>query len=417
MALDIHVEIDKTIVNSLVDYCKKLETPCFTVVSDTKTYAVLGEKVHHALVEAGLGVTNVVLQGEEVVADEAYIMRLLVRSALGDQTFIAVGSGTVTDITRFVASRTRNTYISVPTAPSVDGFISNGAPLVVSGMKETFPTEPPIAVFGDLQTLTQAPTELIAAGFGDILGKLTSLADWKLAHVIWQEAFDEAVERRVRAALNNCLNSVDEIASRSENGIKLLLEALLESGIGMLEFGNSRPASGSEHHCSHYWEMQLLKHHKPAILHGAKVGYSTSLVAQRYQKIRDLSRNDASDLLEGAQLESRDKMTEEINQIYPDTAEDILRMQQQYLDLTAEDYDGVKWRILERWDEVQAIAETVPSPEYVVEVLAKVNGPTTWQALGLEEKLVNEALNYGHYIRGRFTIMKLYKMMNMDIVW
>ncbi len=414
--MNLHVEIGHDIVDQLVAYCRELDTPRFTIISDNNTYAALGKRVHHAFEAAGLETINIVLAGEEVVADEAYLMKVFVQSSTEGQVFIPVGSGTVTDIARYVAFRTRNPYIPVPTAPSVDGFISNGAPLVVGGMKVTYPTTPPLAVFGDLGTLAAAPTEMIAAGFGDILGKLTSLADWKLASVIWGDAFDEAVENRVRRALDQCIGAAAAIADRSEDAIHLLFEALLESGIGMLEFGNSRPASGAEHHCSHFWEMQLLREKKPALLHGAKVGYATSLVAERYARIRALSLAEVNDLLEAAELEPKADQVAEIERVYPDVADDILRVQEPFLNLTPEVHDRVKRHILERWSDVQAVAATVPSPETIRDVLRTVGGPTTREQLGLDRETVETALNCGHYLRARFTIMKLHKMMGLDIV-
>ena len=53
--------------------------------------------------------------------------------------------------------------------------------------------------------------------------------------------------------------NAEKIGSGSEEGVKALLEQLIESGYVMLDFGNSRPASGTEHHYSHLWEMKLLK--------------------------------------------------------------------------------------------------------------------------------------------------------------
>ena len=83
------------------------------------------------------------------------------------------------------------------------------------------------------------------------------------------------------------------------------MEGLIESGYCMLDFGSSRNASGTEHHYSHYWEMQLLQEGRPPILHGAKVGVATILVAQMYDQIKRLSREQVADLLEDSELPPR----------------------------------------------------------------------------------------------------------------
>ncbi len=412
----ITVVISNHAVDDLIAYLREHYTGAtLTIVSDTNTYAALGERVYQAVSAAGFTTINIVHTGEEVTAGAEYILRTLLQSSTGDQVFIAVGSGTITDITRYTAFRTRNPYIAVPTAPSVDGFVSVSAPLIVGSMKETFPTDAPVAVFADLPTLAAAPQAMIAAGFGDILGKYTSLADWNLSHLLHDEPYSAAVEARVRRALDACVEAVDAIAQRSETGVQALMHALIESGMGMLEFGNSRPASGAEHHCSHYWEMKLLREGKPALLHGAKVGVATSLIAAHYARLRALSHDELVDLLEAAGLDSRERQVAEIEQVYGDAAPDILRIQAPYLNLTAEEYDALKQRILDQWDVVKPILDTVPPPEVIVDILNRLGGASSPDALGLNADYVREAQLYGHYLRDRFTVMKLNKALGLPL--
>ncbi|MEZ4667275.1 MAG: iron-containing alcohol dehydrogenase [Anaerolineae bacterium] len=149
----------------------------FALVADTHTYQALGERVAAALKAKGYDLSTVVLEGDHIHADEHQLVQAFIRAPLGDCTFIAVGSGTITDITRFVSHRSGRRFIAMPTAPSVDGFTSIGAPLILAGVKTTIICQPPLAVFADVDTLRKAPHRLIAAGFGDMIGKITSLAD------------------------------------------------------------------------------------------------------------------------------------------------------------------------------------------------------------------------------------------------
>jgi glycerol-1-phosphate dehydrogenase [NAD(P)+] len=414
MPYQVHIDISTNAIQNLVQYCKNLTEEQFTIISDTNTYAALGERVRNALIAADLPVTNIVLEGEEIVSDEVYLTRALVQSSATDQVFVAVGSGTLTDIARYISYRTRNRFIAVPSAPSVDGFVSPGAPLVVGGIKETYPARPPIAVFADLATLTAAPTELKAAGVGDIIGKTTSLADWKLAHLLWDTPHDAAVEQRIRQAVQNCIDGLDEIVANSETGMACLMEALIESGLGMLEFGNSQPASGSEHHCSHFWELQLLKAHKPAILHGAKVGFATILISKQYERLRHLARTEVSDMLEAANLREAGETVNEIRQSYDQIADDVIRIQAPFLEMTDNAYRQLKTRILESWSAVQEIADTVLAPAEITEILMKVGSPVNEEQLGIEQVLVKQALLYGHYLRDRFTVLKLFNIMGIE---
>lgn len=415
MKTSVHIYVGKDAISKLVNFCRDLPEQNLTLVMDNNTYVALGQRVKAALQKEMRQVTAIVLEGEEVVADEKYLMQVFLQAPRNAQVFLAVGSGTITDITRYVSYRTGNRFISVPSAPSVDGFISPGAPLIVRGMKNTYLTQPPFAVFADLETLAAAPKELIAAGYGDIIGKFTALADWKLAHLIWDEPFDFAVEARVRHALQKCIAATDEIAAGLPEGIQFLIEALLESGLGMLEFGNSRPASGSEHHCSHYWEMKLLEEGKPAILHGAKVGYATMLIARQYAKLREISLARLADILEKAHWQSYDEQIAEIEHVYPSVAKDIIAAQQLYLHLSLEDLTATKQRIVDRWASIQDVLALVPPPDEIEQLLQCVGAPVNWQTLGLEEARALEAVQLGHYLRKQFTVMKLVKLLGISL--
>lgn len=403
-------------IQRLLDFCKAQPPSRYTLVADSNTYAALGQQVEAALTGAGLDVTTILLRGDEIIADEKYLIQTLVQSPVGDQTYVAVGSGTLTDITRYISFRTRNPFIAVPTAPSVDGFMSTVAPMVVGGIKETYKAQAPIAVFADLDTSIDAPQALKAAGFGDIVGKFTSLADWKLGHLIWDEPYDPAIDERVRDALENCVELTDELASNSEQSISRLMDALIDSGICMLEFGDSRPASGAEHHCSHFWELQLLQRQRPAILHGAKVGYATTLIAKLYEKVRDLSREDAAALLEKSNFLARQPAEiDGIRQAYGAVADGIIGPQAPFLKMTGPEFEALKSRILEHWDDIQTIARTVPPAATVTNILERAGAPADWHALaGIEARDITNALAYGHYLRNRFTVIKLLLVLGID---
>lgn len=77
--------------------------------------------------------------------------------------------------------------------------------------------------------------------------------------LLWDEPYDPEIARRTYAAIEHVLPQANAIGKRSADSIMALMEALIESGLCMLEFGESRPASGAEHHASHYWEMIRLQ--------------------------------------------------------------------------------------------------------------------------------------------------------------
>jgi glycerol-1-phosphate dehydrogenase [NAD(P)+] len=407
------VTIGPDAVQQLVEFCRRQQYTRLLMVADRNTYAAQGEAVAEALLGAGVDLKQVVLTDKEVVADAAHVLDVLVEADRQERIFIAVGSGTLTDITRFSSHRTKTSFISVPTAPSVDGFASIGAPLIIHGVKITVICHAPIAIFADINTLAHAPRPMIAAGFADMLGKLTSIADWRIGRLLWNEPYDEPIAERTLAAVKLCTDNAAAIGQGSPDAVRILLDALLESGYCMLDFGSSRPASGAEHHYSHYWEMKLLQEGRPAILHGAKVGVATALVADLYARLRSLSRAQAVDLLEASTLPARAQEVAAIRAAYGDLADDIVVEHANFLNLDEEAYDTLKRKVLENWDAIQSAAAEVPPPEQIVQWLKEVGGPTTVADLGLSEQEKALAIANGHYLRDRFTMRKLTRVLGL----
>jgi glycerol-1-phosphate dehydrogenase [NAD(P)+] len=341
-------------------------------------------------------------------------MQVLLRTDQADRVYLAVGSGTITDIVRFVGSVARRPFVSVPTAPSVDAFTSATAALEIGNWKQTVPARPPIAVFADLDVLCSAPRQMIAAGFGDVLGKYTSLADWKLGHLLWGEAYNEAIAQRARTALTNCRRKIADATHDSRDGIQTLFESLIESGQCIADFGSSESASGSEHHLSHYWEMSRLREHRPGLLHGAQVAVGAVAIARIYEQVRSLARAQAVARVTGVTLPDRQQEVAAIRDGYGPVAEGIVAAHAPFLDMTARDLDALKKNIVDRWREIQEIAATVPPAHELAGVLRRVNAPATLHELGLEERDLAMALRYASYLRNRFTVLKLARLLGLS---
>jgi glycerol-1-phosphate dehydrogenase [NAD(P)+] len=408
------VYIGKDAIAHLLRYCQRIERRPITLIADQNTYRVSGEDVERALTEHDFDIQSIVLTGEEILANERYLMQVFVHTDSSKGLYLAVGSGTITDITRFVSHRSRCEFISIPTAPSVDGFTSIVAPLVVEGNKITPKAHPPIAVFADIDVLCTAPKSMIAAGFGDMIGKYTSLADWKLDHLLWGAPFDEAIAARVRKAVDACAEYAAAIRDAGEEGVRHVLEGLIESGFCMVEFGTSQPASGGEHHLSHYWEMKLLQDGKPAILHGAKVGVGTVHAARRYEALRQMSRPQLMDRLEQMPLPDREDEIAHIRDGYGPVADQVIAIQAPFLNLTEAEFSNLKQRVGDLWDTIQDIAREVPPPQEIVDLLAQVGGPTNTKWLGLDQSYLPAALKYAHYLRDNLTINKLSWLLGIE---
>ena len=407
----------------LIEYCQGHQLSRFLLVSDHNTHAALGQRVETALREQDWDVRTVILDGGEVIADESRILEVLFHANGEERTYVAVGSGTVTDITRYASYCARNAFISLPTAPSVDAYASAGAALVMrgsfqyegerSGFKKTVPGQVPGAIFADLETLCRAPRDMIAAGFGDVLGKYISLADWQLGRLLLDEPHDAGVARRLRMALQSCVENAREIGRASTTGIRALIEALFESGLCMAAFGSSRPASGAEHILSHFWEMKGMQEQRPAILHGTKVGLGTILAARRYEAVRGLTEQEIIDRLSTASLPAQSDEIARIRTAYGAAADRIIADHRPFLEMLETRFDALKHEIGTHWAEIRKIAASVPPAQSITELLEQAGGPTDPRAVGLSEEDVQQALTFSRYLRARFTVNTLGRILDL----
>nr|WP_205092499.1 sn-glycerol-1-phosphate dehydrogenase [Thalassobacillus pellis] len=353
------IELDQNVLELVPGYLEAKNYRAITVVCDANTYLAAGKHVNNLLEEAGFNTYVCCVKPNdrgEVAADERSLVQVLLETPEETDAILAVGAGTLHDITRFVCYQRKLPMISVPTAASVDGFTSAGAPLIIRGFKQTIQTVCPIAVFADLDVLLQAQQSMTAAGLGDMLGKFTSLADWKISNLLGNEPYCSHAAEVTKEALEGCVENIEAISRSDLNGIKILMEALITSGIVMVMLGHSKPASGAEHHLSHYWEMEYLRRGKAALLHGAKVGVATIIMSSIYRQMAD----------------GKHGLTE-----------------------------------MEHWEQVRNIYATLPEQEQLQKWLRSVNGPVTAKELGISDELLTKSLYEAHTLRERYTGLKL----------
>jgi glycerol-1-phosphate dehydrogenase [NAD(P)+] len=224
------------------------------------------------------------LLGEDIHADNLNTACLSERIETGADILIAVGAGTIHDLTRYVAFEKGIPFISIPTAASVDGFVSTVASMTWHGMKKTFPSKAPVFVLADTDIFSKAPYRLTASGISDLMAKYTALADWKIAHMLTGEYFCPRIYELEMEAVREVESILGKIKSGDGQCMEKLMYALLLSGLAMQMIGNSRPASGAEHHISHLWEMGVINDPVDA-LHGEKVSVGLILCLEKYGEI------------------------------------------------------------------------------------------------------------------------------------
>lgn len=410
------VVIEEEAIQQIPEYFRTKEYTRVVIVADEITFGIAGSAVQTLLELHHIQVTVSLIQPNEtgdVAADEPSIVQVLLDMSPSTQALLAVGSGTIHDIVRFVSSKVGCAFVSIPTAPSVDGFASVGAPLLVRGFKQTVPACAPEAIFADLSILSNAPREMIAAGFGDMLGKYTSMADWKLGRTLFQEYYCPLAAEMTYSGLQKCIDHVEDISNGSPYGMQMLMEGLILSGISMLMVGNSRPASGAEHHLSHYWEMKFVQQGRKALLHGAKVGVACVMMAGEYDSIKSLTKEGINRLLSVNAPPTKDADRRQIIDAYGKIAGQVLLENSAVEQASGDDsyslskVQSFKENLLKEWDQIIQIAEEVPSSEQVSQWLEIVGAPVTPGEIGIDDLLVKEAMTNALFVRNRFTILRL----------
>jgi glycerol-1-phosphate dehydrogenase [NAD(P)+] len=266
------------------------------VVADGNTFEVAGKEVRRRLERAGHTVMEPYVFPAEppLYAEYSNIVKLRNSLLEHDAIPVAVGSGTINDIVKRAAHECERSYMCVATAASMDGYTAFGASIEKDGLKQTLSCSAPRAVVADLEVLKHAPGDMTASGYADLLGKVTSGADWLVADALQVEEIDPTGWSLVQDHLRGWTDSPAELRARDLKSTERLMEGLILSGLGMQSFQSSRTASGAEHQFSHLWEMEGLGHgegHRGTPLsHGFKVGVGTVAIAALYELIleRDL---------------------------------------------------------------------------------------------------------------------------------
>ena len=278
------IRVGSGVMQELPGILRDLGASHIFLVTDNYTYEAAGRQVEQLLDQAGLAYHKRVFQTETPLVPNEYALgSVLAAMTSQDDMLLAVGSGTLNDVTKYVSARTGIPYVIAATAPSMDGYASTVAPTILDGFKTTLPAVYPAAIVADVDILKDAPMPMLTAGFGDIIGKFTSLADWRLSHQLNGEYYCPEVAGVIEAAVETCAANAQALAQREPQAIQAVTEALILSGLAMGMVGVSRPASGAEHQMAHYWEMDALRRGEEHPLHGNAVGVGTVLAASLYE--------------------------------------------------------------------------------------------------------------------------------------
>ena len=144
-----------------------------------------------------------------------------------------------------------------------------------------------MAIIADTDIIIKSAHRLTASGCGDVIAKVTAVRDWRLAHRVKGEYYGAYAASLALMSAKLVMENADLMKPDDEEGLRVLLEALISCGVAMAIAGSSRPGSGAEHMFSHALDSITPK----SGLHGEKCGLGTIMMAYQYgldwKRIRD----------------------------------------------------------------------------------------------------------------------------------
>lgn len=256
------------------------------IVADETTFTLAGGSVAAALTDAGVScVPPFIFRDPALYAEVRFVEALEASLRRHDGVPVAVGAGTINDLTKLAAARAgRAGYMCVATAASMDGYTAFGASITCQGAKQTFDCPAPRAVIADIDVIRCAPVEMTASGYADLSAKVTAGADWILADALGVEPVDARAWAIVQGGLRESLGDPAGARAGTASAITSLIEGLMLGGFAMQWSKTSRPASGAEHQFSHLWDMEHHTHNGAPPPHGFKVGLATLAVTRLYEQ-------------------------------------------------------------------------------------------------------------------------------------
>ncbi|MBR0082696.1 MAG: iron-containing alcohol dehydrogenase, partial [Bacteroidales bacterium] len=330
-----------------------------------------------------------------------------------DVIAIAVGSGVINDLTKYVSHVLGRKYMCVGTAASMDGYTAYGASITKDGNKQTFSCPAPYGFVMDPVIAAAAPKELAASGYADLIAKIPAGADWMLADAVGAEAIDQFGWDLVQDGLRESLSAPAAVHAGDVEMTEKLCEGLLMSGFAMQAIHSSRPASGTEHQFSHCWDMENLAYpNGKHVSHGFKVGIGTlaSTASLEFLLEKDIENIDVDKCV--AAWKSWDETEAEIREIFAGKPGHLARGLEETKGKYV-DKEGLRKQLealKAAWPELKEKirSQIIPFSE-VYEDLKLVGAPYEPEMICVDRARMRKTFSYIPYMRSRFT--------NIDIVY
>lgn len=259
-------------INKVTSVCEKLKLhDNALIVTGKYTKKIAGDIVYDAMDDKGY-IVDIEVTNNSSMEEVKRIKSVAVSK--NAQYLLGIGSGTSIDVAKLASTEIGLPFLSVPTAASHDGIVSSRASIIHNGKSTSIEANAPMAVVADTKIIADAPYHLLAAGCGDIISNYTAVLDWEMASRLRNEQFSEYAAALSRMTAKILVDSAELIKPDLESSARIVVKALVSSGVAMSIAGSTRPASGSEHMFSH-----ALNQFAPVpALHGAQCGVGSIMM-------------------------------------------------------------------------------------------------------------------------------------------
>lgn len=383
------------------------------VVADTNTWAVAGAKVDAVLDAAGLKAADAfIFDDPDLFAEWGFVLQLKAYLEKIDAIAVAVGSGVINDLTKYVSFELGRPYMIVGTAASMDGYTAYGASISIDGNKQTLDCPAPKGMILDPVVSAEAPKELVASGYADLIAKVPAGADWMIADALGIEKIDPFTWDLVQMKLRASLSDPDGAAAGDVPATEALAEGLIMSGFAMQALLSSRPASGTEHQYSHFWDMDGLCKDGKHVSHGFKVGIGTLVSTADLEFLIDYPVETIDIEAAVAAWPEWEDMEKEIHRLFDGKPGHLARALKETKGkyVTKEQLRKELETFVAAWPELrEKVREQIYTFDTVHDYLKRVGAPCEPEQIGISRERLRETFRRIPFMRSRYT--------NADIIY
>lgn len=417
-------------------------TRCFpgrkaVIVADINTWPVLGERVAMDFMNAGIPTDTYIIDKKEFHADWKYVEMtdLIVKGDYtaakavendenhqegdaekafsqpsdGYNVLVSVGSGVINDLCKLSSYHHGQSYLTLPTAASVDGYSSFGASITYQGSKQTFTCPAPVAIVADIDVIAHAPKHMTAAGYADLAAKVPAGAEWMIADFVGSEPIQDDAWHVLQDYLDDFLADPEGVAAGEPRAIADLFEGLTLSGFAMQAAKSSRPASCCDHLFSHILDMVGHRFEGKLQSHGFQVAIGTLTMCAVFDELfkLDLTVLDVDSLVDAwPSLEQEQDRALEVFRGFPAPKLGYIQISQKYGDKAA--VRAELSRLKAEWPALkERLQGQVYSFEKMQELFRIAGAPYETGHIGVSHAQIRDMFPKVQLLRARYNLLDL----------